>query len=125
MFNAKQFGPKSNRRHANAPTYLSSDNLRDNNEEKSIRSSSHSIKGNQGRSGASAAAAAGMSQQQPMSDYKSDIQLNPITPSSMSARERVLKDKESKKRSDQMKHEKELNRIRQENQNMNQHAAYL
>lgn len=44
VFNAKHLGSKSNRRQAHAPTYLSSDNLREN-EERSIRSSSHSIKG--------------------------------------------------------------------------------
>lgn len=44
VFNAKHLGPKSNRRQAHAPTYLSSENLKEN-EERSIRSSSHSIKG--------------------------------------------------------------------------------
>ena len=82
VFNAKHLGPKSNRRLANVPTYLSSDNLREK-EDKSIRSSSHSIKGNQGQVG-------GGVQQTNISDYKQEIQLNPITPSSMSARERVL-----------------------------------
>lgn len=43
VFNAKHLGPKSNRRQAQAHAYLSSDNLRDA-EDRSIRSSSHSIK---------------------------------------------------------------------------------
>lgn len=46
VFNAKHLGPKTNRRQAHQPAYLSSENLQGkDNEEKAIRSSSQSVKG--------------------------------------------------------------------------------
>ena len=109
MFNTKHLGPKSNRRQAHAPTYLSSDNLREN-EERSIRSSSHSIKGTGQQALAAnvniesahrnlAAQDGIVSQQQPQ----------------MSARDQVMLEREAKKRAEQDKHERELKAIRENN----------
>ena len=88
VFNIKHLGPKSNRRQAHAPTYLSSDNLREN-EERSIRSSSHSIKGT------GQAVAGGNSIDM---NYKNGQ--DPQGGAAISARDRVIKEKEAKKRAD-------------------------
>ena len=98
VFNVKHLGPKSTRRQAHPPAFLSSDNLREN-EERSIRSSSHSI------AGAVGANSEGIQKGGLAHDQQA-----------VSARERVIRDRESKRRAEQLQHEQELQRIRDDNQ---------
>jgi len=95
VFNAKHLGPKSNRRQAHAPTYLSSDNLREN-EERSIRSSSHSIKG----TAQATTGGANIEINQKNNNGQSDA-----PGQAMSARERVFRRKEDEKRQEQVRYE--------------------